>query len=253
MYQTLAEAEQAAQGYEAGTTEADGFQYDGAAVYDQQAKQYLRIYGDFPDEKAQAQVAATQSPMVEEPIAAEVQPVITETPYRVGDILYLDNQPFVVESVGIFDVHMRDPNTVYPIMRAESKERLSQLLALDKRNAAYLPKDGAAVEPVPVPQIIPENYRITDDHLGEGGPKEKFKRNIEAIRVLKALEADNRPASPAEQEILAQYVGWGGMTDAFDERKPAWASENAQIRNLLTKEEYESAMGSVPAYLDCAQ
>ena len=233
-YQTLTEAEKAAQGYVDGTMEADGFQYDGAAVYDQQSKQYLRIYGDFPDEKAQAQVAAK-----------EPQPVFTETPYRAGDILYLDDQPFVVESIGIFDVHMRDPNAVYPIMRAESKERLSQLLALDKRNAAYLPKDSIGVESAPVLQIIPENYRITDDHLGEGGPKEKFKRNVEAIRVLKALEADNRPASPAEQEILAQYVGWGGLADAFDDRKPAWASENAQIRNLLTPSEYESAMGSV--------
>ena len=233
-YQTLAEAERAAQGYVDGTMEADGFQYDGAAVYDQQSKQYLRVYGDFPDEKAQAQIAAK-----------EPQQVITETPYRAGDVLYLDDQPFVVESVGIFDVHMRDPNAVYPIMRAESKERLAQLLALDERNAAYLPNESIVAEPVHVPQIIPENYRITDDHLGEGGPKEKFKRNVEAIRVLKTLEADSRPASPAEQEILAQYVGWGGLANAFDEHKAAWASENAQIRNLLTPSEYESAMGSV--------
>ena len=232
-YQTLAEAEKAAQGYVDGTMEADGFQYDGAAVYDQQSKQYLRIYGDFPDEKAQAQVAAK-----------EPQPVISETPYRAGDVLYLDDQPFVVESIGVFDVHMRDPNAVYPIMRAESKERLAQLRALDQRNAAYLPRNNA-IEPVAVLQIIPENYRITDDHLGEGGPKEKFKRNVEAIRVLKALEADNRPASPAEQEILAQYVGWGGLADAFDEHKAAWASEYAQLRNLLTPEEYNAAMGSV--------
>ena len=233
-YQTLAEAERAAQGYVDGTMEADGFQYDGAAVYDQQSKQYLRVYGDFPDEKAQAQIAAK-----------EPQQVITETPYRAGDVLYLDDQPFVVESVGIFDVHMRDPNAVYPIMRAESKERLAQLLALDERNAAYLPNESIVAEPVHVPQIIPENYRITDDHLGEGGPKEKFKRNVEAIRVLKTLEADSRPASPAEQEILAQYVGWGGLADAFDEHKSAWASEYAQLRNLLTPEEYNAAMGSV--------
>ena len=233
-YQTLAEAERAAQGYVDGTMEADGFQYDGAAVYDQQSKQYLRVYGDFPDEKAQAQIAAK-----------EPQQVITETPYRAGDVLYLDDQPFVVESVGIFDVHMRDPNAVYPIMRAESKERLAQLLALDERNAAYLPNESIVAEPVHVPQIIPENYRITDDHLGEGGPKEKFKRNVEAIRVLKTLEADSRPASPAEQEILAQYVGWGGLADAFDEHKSAWASEYAQLRNLLTPEEYNASMGSV--------
>ena len=179
------------------------------------------------------------------PAAEEAQPVATETPYRAGDILYLDNRPFIVESVGIYDVHMRDPEAVYPIMRAESKERLERLLALDKRNAAYLSRDNAALDPVPVPQITPENYRITNDRLGEGGPKEKFKRNVEAIRVLKALEADNRPASPAEQEILAQYVGWGGLADAFDEHKATWASEYAQLRNLLTQEEYNAAMGSV--------
>ena len=179
------------------------------------------------------------------PAAEEAQPVATETAYRAGDILYLDNRPFIVESVGIYDVHMRDPNAAYPIMRAESKERLERLLALDKRNAAFLPRDNAALEPVPVPQITPDNYRITNDRLGEGGPKEKFKRNVEAIRVLKALEADNRPASPAEQEILAQYVGWGGLADAFDEHKAAWATEYAQLRNLLTPEEYNAAMGSV--------
>ena len=183
----------------------------------------------------------------EKPVPAneEAQPIATETAYRAGDILYLDDRPFIVESVGIYDVHMRDPEAVYPIMRAESKERLERLLALDKRNAAFLPRENAALEPVPVPQITPENYRITNDRLGEGGPKEKFKRNVEAIRVLKALEADNRPASPAEQEILAQYVGWGGLADAFDEHKAAWATEYAQLRNLLTPEEYSAAMGSV--------
>ena len=244
-YQTLAEAEKAAQGYVDGTMEADGFQYDGAAVYDQQEHRYLRVYGDFPDQKALEQAAAEQLPKLEVSPAEEAQPVVTETAYKAGDVLYLDDRPFVVESVGIFDVHMRDPNAAYPIMRAESKVRLERLLALDKRNAAYLPRDNAAFEPVPVPQITPENYRITDDRLGEGGPKEKFKRNVEAIRVLKSLEADNRPASPAEQEILAQYVGWGGLADAFDEHKAAWASEYAQLRNLLTQDEYNAAMDSV--------
>lgn len=179
------------------------------------------------------------------PAAEEAQPVATETPYSAGDIFYLDDRPFIVESVGIFDVHMRDLTAAYPIMRAESKERLERLLALDKRNAAYLPRDNATLEPAPAPQITPENYRITNDRLGEGGPKEKFKRNVEAIRVLKALEADNRPASPAEQAIFAKYVGWGGLADAFDEHKAAWASEYVQLRNLLTQDEYNAAMGSV--------
>ena len=75
--------------------------------------------------------------------------------------------------------------------------------------------------------------------------KAKFRANVEAIRVLKGLEASGRPASTAEQEILARYVGWGGLADAFDESKPAWASECAELKNLLTRSEYEAARASI--------
>ena len=77
------------------------------------------------------------------------------------------------------------------------------------------------------------NFHITDDHLGEGGPKEKFARNIEAIQTLFTLEAENRNATLEEQEILSQYVGWGGLADAFDPNKDNWAKEYAQLKALL--------------------
>ena len=78
--------------------------------------------------------------------------------------------------------------------------------------------------------------------MGEGGPKAKFQANINAIRLLKELEAAGQQASPEQQEVLSRYVGWGGLSDAFDPEKPAWASEYAQLKELLTPEEYAAEM-----------
>ncbi|MCR0532628.1 N-6 DNA methylase, partial [[Clostridium] innocuum] len=89
-----------------------------------------------------------------------------------------------------------------------------------------------------------KNFRITDEHLGEGGPKAKFQANINAIRLLKELEVAGQQASPEQQEVLSRYVGWGGLSDAFDPEKPAWALEYAQLKELLTTEEYAAARGS---------
>ena len=89
-----------------------------------------------------------------------------------------------------------------------------------------------------------KNFRITDEHLGEGGPKAKFQANINAIRLLKELEAAGQQASPEQQEVLSRYVGWGGLSDAFDPEKPAWALEYAQLKELLTPEEYAAARSS---------
>ena len=89
-----------------------------------------------------------------------------------------------------------------------------------------------------------QNFRITDEHLGEGGPKAKFQANINAIRLLKELEVAGQQASPEQQEVLSRYVGWGGLADAFDPEKPAWASEYAQLKELLTPEEYVAARSS---------
>ncbi|NBH79613.1 helicase SNF2 [Clostridiaceae bacterium] len=98
-------------------------------------------------------------------------------------------------------------------------------------------------EPTP-PQPTAGNFRITDIHLGEGGPKAKFRANMDAISLLKELEFENRQATPEEQETLSRYVGWGGLSDAFDENKPTWAKEFAELYATLSPEEYEAAKGT---------
>ena len=89
-----------------------------------------------------------------------------------------------------------------------------------------------------------ENFHITDDHLGEGGPKAKFQANIEAIKLLKYLEETTGQATPEQQQVLSRYVGWGGLADAFDPDKESWSKEYAQLKELLTPEEYAAARGS---------
>ena len=99
-------------------------------------------------------------------------------------------------------------------------------------------------EPTPPQSHPPENFRILDDDLGIGGPKEKFWRNIKAIATLKQIEQENRYATPEEQHLLSQYVGWGGLADAFDADKPAWSAEYSELKELLTPEEYAAARAS---------
>ena len=89
------------------------------------------------------------------------------------------------------------------------------------------------------------NFRITDDHLGEGGAKQKYARNIEAIRTLFKLEQEHRGATAEEQQVLSQYVGWGGLADAFDPGKDSWAKEYAELKGLLSEDEYAAARSSV--------
>ena len=467
-YQTLEEAEKAAQGYVDGTMESDGFAYDGAAIYDQQARKYLRIYGDYPDERAHAEVAGRE-PTAESIIPAErfhvvsldrgfrtlyavwddethgyyvdadgvteeftsewqaetyrlelqgqaeqallerakglisdfcrseygseadfsdpakigvayttvtddeipvqvnidlvnyrlerylddehletrqyasLQELITnelenldfsdlihvsdedveqyrwhepeETapvpqrepfPYSVGDTVYLENgKPYIIESIGVFDITLSDPTLFYPISRAESRESFARLMERypqpgkepayteetvavypgDKNNLPYdveirtLRFDGPEppsfeevvdANPISVQaggewQTFPnreaaekamyeeykdnlrrnaENFRITDDELGVGGAKAKFRANMAAINLLKELEFEGLQASPEQQEILSRYVGWGGLADAFDENKPNWADEFAELYATLSPEEYAAARAS---------
>ena len=97
-------------------------------------------------------------------------------------------------------------------------------------------------EPIPEPA---GNFHITDEHLGEGGAKQKYSRNIEAIRTLFQLKQEHRGATAEEQTVLSQYVGWGGLADAFDPDKSNWASEYTELKGLLSEEEYKAARGSV--------
>ena len=108
-------------------------------------------------------------------------------------------------------------------------------------NAAAL-DEALHAEPVPEPA---GNFHITDEHLGEGGAKQKYARNIEAIKTLFRLEEEHRGASAEEQEVLAQYVGWGGLADAFDPNKDNWAKEYTELKGMLSEDEYAAVRGSV--------
>jgi len=535
-YQTLEEAEKAAQGYVDGAMESDGFAYDGAAIYDQQARKYLRIYGDYPDERAHAEVAGRE-PTAETIIPADrfhvvsldrgfrtlyavwddethgyhvdadgvteeftsewqaeayrlelqgqaeqallerakglisdfcrseygsevdfsdpvkigvayttvtddeiplqvnidlvnyrlerylddehletrqyssLQELISnelenldfsdlihvsdedveqhrwrvpeeavaeapETapapqrepfPYSVGDTVYLENgKPYIIESVGVFDITLSDPTLFYPISRAESRESFARLMErypqpektaaentavpekepnpayteetvavypADKNNLPYDveirtlrfdepehdPPSAEPAEPEPpamseeeallleqegraalseMGEFVPDfddaisqaeideppthrhavsisidgewqgfpsadaaeqaayadfkaashrnaqNFHITDDALGVGGAKAKFRANMAAIHLLKELEFEGLQASPEQQEILSRYVGWGGLADAFDESKDNWKDEFAELYAALSPEEYAAARAS---------
>ena len=196
-------------------------------------------------------------------------------PYAVGDTVYLDNTVFQITNVTDMHVELLDPTLVYPVFRTENKERFEHLIRQDARNTMFVPptrpsEEQVAAEeevklnsividlrpswereepkPEPVP-VQPESneridFRITDDHLGEGGAKTKFQRNVAAIRTLKQIESEYRLATPEEQEILSQYVGWGGLPDAFDESKLQWSEEYTELKELLTPDEYRSARAS---------
>ena len=275
-------------------------------------------------------------------------------PYSVGDTVYLeDGKPFIIESIGLFDISLRDPSLRYPVSRAESRESFARLMErypqpeqapayteqtvavypADKNNLPYDVEirtlrfdepehDPLSVEPAkPEPpamseeealileqegraalsemgEFVPDfddaisqaeideppahrpavsipvdgewqgfpsvaaaeqaayadfkaashrdaqNFHITDDALGIGGAKAKFRANMAAIRLLQELEFEGLQASPEQQEILSHYVGWGGLADAFDENKPNWADEFAELYATLSPEEYAAARAS---------
>ena len=275
-------------------------------------------------------------------------------PYSVGDTVYLeDGKPFIIESIGLFDISLRDPSLRYPVSRAESRESFARLMErypqpeqapayteqtvavypADKNNLPYdveirtlrfdepehdppsaepakpeppamneeerliLEHEGRAAlsemgefvpdfddaisqaeidEPpmhspavsIPVdgewqgfPSVAAaeqaayadfkaashrdaQNFHITDDALGIGGAKAKFRANMAAIQLLQELEFEGLQASPEQQEILSRYVGWGGLADAFDENKPNWSDEFAELYATLSPEEYAAARAS---------
>ena len=209
-------------------------------------------------------------------------PAPETTPYQVGDIVYIDNIEFDITSIGDFDIQLLDPTQRYPIFRSESRESFERLLRLDERNkritdqlsdidtpVSYhtevveeLPAEetGLAYDitieqlhfdepehepPTPTtPAPVAENFHITDDHLGEGGPKVKFRANMDAIYTLKTIENEGRQATPEEQEVLSRYVGWGGLADAFDPDKREWNGEYKELEAALTPEEYTAARAS---------
>lgn len=160
-------------------------------------------------------------------VAVEPAPI----PYVPGDTVYLENNTaFIIEKIGQYDITLRDPSLFYPILRAESRESFLRLL-----------------ERYPQPEAIQEqgeNFRITDEHLGEGSKREKFQRNLAAIKTLQTLEKDNRPATKMEQEILSKYIGWGGLSEVFDKDNNSFSGEFAQLKAALVEDEYDMARAS---------
>ena len=195
--------------------------------------------------------------------------------YHAGDTVYLDGRPFEITEIGKLNIQLRDPAQPYPIFRPENRESLARLMAQDERNAApdvfqsntqetaqtdsaqpvSIMIDGKWTEFPSVQEAEkasleeyrnalrrnPPTFHITDDNLGIGTLGEKFDRNLAAVRLLKSLEAADRPATAEEQQVLSQYVGWGGMASAFSPNNRRYE----QLRSLLTEDEYKAARASV--------
>ena len=207
---------------------------------------------------------------------------VEKRPLAAGDTVYLENDhPFTVEEIGIFDVHLRDED--FPLIgRAVSRAEFARLLAANPKNNALAAPDtvveGQVIEKTDTPEgpseepaeetssgfgeqvlqaaelialkeaYLPNNYIPPQDPAPPRTPREKFAANITAIRTLKSIEkrmADGGPhANGEEQEILAQYSGWGGLSDAFEPNKDSWHSEYTELKSLLTEEEYAAARSS---------
>ncbi len=250
----------------------------------EQAESYCTALKKETDERTAADWLAVEKAK----FLAENEPVPAlpkERDYRVGDTIRLDGKDFTVETVGILNIQLRDPDEVYPVARSESKENLERLLRqpgnihlhnltvnltpahepdedkppLTDEELDELPistvmdgkvqtfPDAAALDEARNAEPAPEpagNFHITDDHLGEGGAKQKYARNIEAIRTLFKLEQEHRGATAEEQQVLSQYVGWGGLADAFDPNKDGWAKEYTELKGLLSEDEYAAARSS---------
>ena len=279
-YATPEEAEQAARGYLEGTMEADGFAYEGAAVYDLLEKKWLRVIGDFPTLELPAAKEGTEPKPPAAPMPTQ------EGTEKAAEYLFDQERIVVFQSpsgkfynhygydvqsgfsnviAGGFDTFEEAEKALYshrpkaervlkPAERentvgtaekgAESSADGHDQGGKEPTLAPPQPQRRARVSPFvlhpEVPNADRHEYHITDDALGVGTPGERFNNNVRAIRLLKRLEAEDRLATPEEQEVLARYVGWGGLADCFDERH----SKYAELKALLTEEEYAAARES---------
>ena len=204
----------------------------------EQAESYCTALKKETDERTAADWLAVEKAK----FLAENEPVLAlpkERDYRVGDTIRLDGKDFTVETVGTLNIQLRDPDEVYPVARSESKENLERLL----RQPGNIHLHNLTVNLTPAPEPA-GNFHITDDHLGEGGAKQKYARNIQAVRTLFKLEQEHRGATAEEQQVLSRYVGWGGLADAFDPGKDSWTKEYAELKGLLSEDEYAAARSS---------
>ena len=164
----------------------------------------------------------------------------------IGREIAIDNRKYLIENIGKIsgDMSLRDitfqNNVGFPINRVEKIGYIQKLLEQEKTE---LPSEEKTEAPA-VPVTDRHNFRITDDAIGVGGAKEKFRNNMAAINLLHELEIENRLATPEEQEVLSRYVGWGGLSMAFDEHNAVWAEEFKELYASLSPEEYRAAMES---------
>ena len=175
-----------------------------------------------------------------------LEPAEQDNSDLIGKEIVIDNRRYLIESVGKVsgDVSMRDitfkDSVGFPINRVE---KIGYIRSLLEQEQPELPPEEKA-ERSAVPSALRHNYHITEDTLGVGGAKEKFRNNMAAINLLHELELENRLATPEEQETLSKYVGWGGLSMAFDENNAAWANEFQELYASLSPEEYRAAMES---------
>lgn len=203
--------------------------------------------------------------------------------YGVGDFVWYEGREYQITDLQRGYVELLPPELPIPVYRTERRADFERGLLADERNRyitdylttetdndareqhtknvayydaekTHLPYDvvfqtiGSAPEPEPEPEPpapnTPNNFRITDDHLGEGGAKARFRANMDAIYLLKQLESEGRVATTDEQAVLSRYTGWGAIPDTFDENTGDWANEYAELKAALTPEEYEAARSS---------
>lgn len=211
------------------------------------------------DEKLLDEIMATESDWYRTAEEAEEKPQVnadkvngSEAPViemeqstddLIGREIIIDNRKYLIESIGKIsgDVSLRDitfqNNVGFPINRVEKIGYIQKLLEQEKTE---LPPE----EKTETIATDRHNFRINDDAIGVGGAKEKFRNNMAAINLLHELEVENRLATPEEQEVLSRYVGWGGLSMAFDEHNATWAEEFKELYASLSPEEYRAAMES---------
>ena len=183
----------------------------------------------------------------EEPVAPDLtgQPVTRE-----GDTLTIGNGPATHEvDITVSDEEWEQIKEAIPDQQEKQPQVTTETEVVYSGEKNHLPFDVVIEklhieEPERISTPAVQNFHITDPDLGAGGQKTKYQNNVAAIRLLKDLEAQGRSATPEEQEALSRYVGWGGIPQAFDEANEKWASEYAELKTLLTPEEYASARGS---------
>ncbi len=273
-YETPQEAERVARGYVDGTLEDDGFAYEGATVYDLLERKWLHVIGNFPVPEPPAEKTSGTNP-IESSDYQLLDRLRSDCEYYLG-AGQLSEKHLWAGSVEAQISKMRELYAALPekpewlteqdIDRYEA--RMSRTPA-EKENTAGTAEKGAEsladghgpdgggpaqVPPTPrrkprvspfvlhpeVPNADRHEYRITDDAIGVGTPGTRFNNNVRAIRLLKKLEREERFATPEEQAVLAQYVGWGGLADCFDERH----SKYAELKALLDEDEYAAARES---------